>query len=406
MKTRLRLALAAVCVLLSACSAGTRSVSTITNTHVPGLGVKGSASFDVVEIDQKAHLLYATDRSDSGVDVFDISGTSAKYVKTITTPVTPNGLALAPDLGKAFVGLSDGSVAIIDTGTDKVLQQAATGGKSVDLIEYSAERHEVYAANPDEGKIAVLNAVDGTKRTVISLGTATLEQPRYDPADHLLYVTSPDAGVIFQVDPSTGVTRNKLPLGTCHSNGMAIDPKHNQALVACRTWVLRINLHDPKDQHAFTQVAGGDVVVYDAKVDRFLVAAPGMVPKEVAVFGGNPIDYIGAVGGAGFGNSAALDESHGLVYTPDVRQGVAGVDGFRLPTGEISLADIPPAAVVVAGALILALIGAVVLIGRQGDPIKRPAPQPARRPSSKREQAPGEVRAGASRWTRKVEPPA
>lgn len=400
MKSGVRLALAAVCLLISACSTGTRSAATITNTPVPGL--KSSANFDVIDIDQKAHRLYVTDRTDSGVDVFDVSTPKASYVKTISVPATPNGVAVASDLGRVYVGLSDGSVAFIDTTTDKVLQQAKTGGKSVDLVEYSAERHEVYASNADEGTVAAINANDGTKRMDFKLGRVSIEQPRYNPSDHMLYITSPDAGYIFEVNPDTGAIQNKISLGTCHSNGMAIDPKHNQALVACRAWVLRVNLHQPSDQHAFTQVAGGDIVVYDAKVDRFLVGAPGQVPKEVGVFGGNPIDYVGAVGGSGFGNSAVYDETNDLVYVLDVRQGRAGVNGFKLPTGEISLADFPPTAVGAAAALIVAFLLVMVRMGRQADPIHRPKPQPARRPSSRREQNPGEIRAGARSWTRKV----
>lgn len=399
-----RLALVAVCVLISACSTGTKHAVTITNTPVPGL--KSSANMDVVDIDQKAQRVYATDRTDSGIDVFDVSKPKASYIKTISLPASPSGVAVAPDLGRVFVGLSDGSVAFIDMATDKVLQQAPTGGKSVDLIEYSAERHEIYASNGDQGTVAAINANDGTKRMIFNLGRVSIEQPRYNPGDHLLYASSPDLG-IFQIDPSTGAIKNKISLGTCHSNGMAIDPKRNQALVACRSWVLRVNLHQPSDQHAFTQVAGGDIIVYDAKVDRFLVGAPGQKPAEAAVFGGNPIDYIGAVGGDGFGNSAVYDESSGMVYVLNVRQGKAGVSGFELPTGEISWADVPVGVVAAAAALIVVVFVVMVRLGRVADPIHRrarqqPAPAPAKR---RREQVPGEIRAGARSWTRKPESP-
>ena len=84
----------------------------------------------------------------------------------------------------------------------------------------------------------------------------------------------------------------------------------------------------------FKDIGGGDLVTYDAAADRFLVAAPDDVPAAVGVFGGNPIRYIAKARAPGHGNSAALDEQHGTVYTPDTRAGKAGLMAFDLPNGE------------------------------------------------------------------------
>ena len=95
-------------LLLAGC--GSTGVQT-THSAVPGLSAK-PASFDDLEIDQAAHRLYAADRTDTGVDVFDISGPAAKFVKTITLPEAPNGLALAPDLSRLFAGTASGAVEV------------------------------------------------------------------------------------------------------------------------------------------------------------------------------------------------------------------------------------------------------------------------------------------------------
>src|SRR5579864_7755911 len=85
--------------------------------HVAGVPLPhptgASASFDVVEIDQANHRLYAADRA-GGIDVFDVSSPHGKYLQEISLPASPNCLALAPDLGRLFAGLADGTVAIID----------------------------------------------------------------------------------------------------------------------------------------------------------------------------------------------------------------------------------------------------------------------------------------------------
>ncbi|HVH63216.1 MAG TPA: hypothetical protein VNA65_06410 [Candidatus Dormibacteraeota bacterium] len=398
--------IAASCLLGPACSAGVDThTTTLTRTLVPG--IKTSASFDWVEIDQSAHRLYATDRSDVGVDVFDVSKVPATYVTTVALPATPNGLAVAPEIHRVFAGLSDGTVQFIDTTTEKVVNQVASGTNSIDLIEYAAQKHAVYAANGG-GKVVVVDVDKAATRSVFNFGPHTIEQPRYNPGDGLLYVASPDEDGVLVVDPDTGAVKNKLPFGACRGHGMAIDPKHNMAVIACSSWVIRQNLHDPSDQKGFPQVSGGDIVTYDAKVDRFFVGSPDAKPSEVAVLGGNPIDFVAVVTTGGFGNSAAYDETNDMVYTPDIRKGEVGVIGFKRPTGDISLSSIPPVAIASTAALFLAIVVIMFAIGRNGDPVRRPAPQPARRSSSsssRREQTAGEVRAGARRWTRKVEPP-
>ena len=137
-------------------------------------GTGASASFDVVEIDQVNHLLYAADRA-GGIDVFDVSKAQGKYVKSIPLAGSPNGLALAPDLNRLFVGLADGSVAIIDlkpgsATADTVVQTAVTGGKEADLLDYSASTHLVYVSNGIDGSITTIDAASGDVKQHYKVG--------------------------------------------------------------------------------------------------------------------------------------------------------------------------------------------------------------------------------------------
>lgn len=393
MKSWLRSTVSALslALLASACTIGNSSPATITHSTVPSIGAGVAGSIDVIDIDQQAHRLYAADRTDGGVDVFDASRPAATFLQTIAMPAEPNGLAVAPDLGRVFVGLSDGSLAMVDTRSETLLKTVPTGGKLVDLIDYSPSRSEVFASNGPEGKVAQIDAATGAVKSVFKLGYA-LEQPRYDSGDRMLYVTSPDAGAIFQVDPDSGQVKRKLKLSGCQARGLAINPRLEQALIACSGWVVRLNLRNATDGSGFTQVAGGDVVTYYSSIDRFLVAAPGVKSSAVGLFGGNPIDYVTAVDTGANGNSAAYDEKHGVVYTPDVRPGTVGVAGFRLPSGELAL-SISPEALALFAALLAAIIGVMFVIGRLGDPVRRPAPPPQRHQAA--------VRATRT-WTRKA----
>src|SRR6202521_6321657 len=112
----------------------------ITNTPVTPTP-SGARNFDDLVIDQSGPRLYAADR-DRGVDVFDISTPTARFVQSITLPSAPNGLALAPDLGRLYAGTSDGSVQVLDINptsptAGRLLPQIQTTGKEGALLDYS-----------------------------------------------------------------------------------------------------------------------------------------------------------------------------------------------------------------------------------------------------------------------------
>jgi DNA-binding beta-propeller fold protein YncE len=373
-------------VLFSACTVESSGL-TIANSRVQGLKAS-AASFDVIAIDQSTHRLYAADRSLGGVDVFDVTKPPGTYMQTIALPSPPNGLAVAPDIGRVFAGLATGSVAIIDAVPTSpsyatVIKAVFSGGSSVDLIDYSAEKHRVYASNGAEGTVASIDANTGDVTARFKVG-GVLEQPVFNPHDGMLYVTSADAGALFQLDADSGAVKGKIALPACTPRGAAISAKLNVALIACTGGVLRLNLGATSDMKMFSQITDGDIVSYDPAAERFFVATPGSptpggrVGSEVGLFGGDPVEYVTAVDTGAGGNSAAYDEANQVVYTPDVRAGRAGLASFKMPAGEAPL-SVSPSAVGVFAALIVVIVVVMFAIGRMADPIRRPEPLPSRR---------------------------
>lgn len=373
--------LAAATALISACG---DSAVKLTNTVVPAATGVG-ASMDVIDIDQGAHLLYAADRTDQGVDVFDISSARAKYIQTIRMPANPNGLAIAPDLGRLFVGTANGSVVIvnINTGTTTygaVITEVKTGGSSIDLLDYGAARQRVYAANAGQGKIVSIDPATGAIMATFALGAVQLEQPRFDPADGMVYVTSPDADALYRIDPSTGTLKDKYMLGGCKPLGLAINPTTNQALMACHKYTVAFDLGAGKIIGTF-QLGNSDIVSYDAKVDRFFIASlpHAQTPGSVGIFGGNPIAYISSAVTNISGNSAAYDETNKVVYTPNVEPKRASLAGFSMPvplTGWLAFLNAAwPYAAIIAAFILLFLF-----LMRSADPIRRRAAASKRAP--------------------------
>jgi DNA-binding beta-propeller fold protein YncE len=372
--------LAGGAALISAC--GGISTVPITNTAIPA-AIGKTASIDVIDLDQAAHLLYVADRTDQGVDVFDVSSPRSKYLRTIAMPASPNGLAIAPDLGRLFVGLSNGSVLIVNISTGStaygsVISEVKTGGRSVDLLDYGAARQRVYAANSTEGKLVSIDATTGAIMSTFTLGAVQLEQPRFDPADGMVYVTSPDADTLYRIDPSTGLLKDKFILNGCKPVGLAINPATNKALMACHKNTLAFDLGAGKIIGTFA-LGNSDIVTYDATVDRFFVASlpHAQTPGSVGIFGGNPISYITSAVTNISGNSAVYDETNKVVYTPDVQARKASLAGFAMPvqpSGWLAFLSVawPYALVILAGLL---LFGFVM---RSADPARRPVPAPKR----------------------------
>ncbi|MEA2644867.1 MAG: hypothetical protein QOG08_1893 [Chloroflexota bacterium] len=371
--------LAAGAALISAC--GDSGVA-LTSTPIPA-AIGKTGSIDVIDIDQTAHLLYVADRTDQGVDVFDISTPRAKYLQSIPMPASPNGLAIAPELARLFVGVSNGSVVIVNISTSStaygsVITVVKTGGNSVDLLDYGAARQRVYAANASQGKLVSIDPATGAIMATFTLGAVQLEQPRFDPADGMVYVTSPDADTLYRIDPSTGVLKDKFLLMGCKPVGLAINPTTNKALMACHKNTLAFDLGAGKIIGTFA-LGNSDIVNYDARVDRFFVASlpHAQTPGSVGIFGGNPISYISSAVTNISGNSAVYDETNKVVYTPDVQAKKATLAGFAMPvppSGWRAFLNVawPYALILLAGILLF------VFLMRSADPIRRPVPAPKR----------------------------
>src|SRR5258707_9006272 len=114
--------LAAIAALaLVAC--GGSSQTPTTSAHIPGLAGK-AAGYDDIEIDQASQVVYVADRTDTGIDVFDVSSSSPKYVRTVTLPDAPNGLAAAQDLGRHHACTGSGAAEVDNPVTANVLSGA------------------------------------------------------------------------------------------------------------------------------------------------------------------------------------------------------------------------------------------------------------------------------------------
>ena len=316
---------------------GNTTVIQLTKIPVPGAAGK-TLSVDQIVVDQAAHLMYVADRTTNGVDVFDVSTPTAKFVKTIDTGSGPNGLVIAKPLNKLFAGLNDSNVAVIDLVGQTVAAKVNTGGKNrADELDYDPKDNKLYVANGDDGFITVLDPkTNAILKKIDNLGEG-LEQPHYDAVDGMMYLVSSDQNLILQFDPSKDVLVKKIDPGVkCNPMGIDINPTTHRALIGCGNratpFALDWDMASAKVVTQFDQTGSGDVVLYDAKVDRFFFAASNFNRGPVlSIFTGNPIKFVTNVPTAVGSHAVAYDETNNVVYLQDQLPNEGALYSFVLP---------------------------------------------------------------------------
>jgi DNA-binding beta-propeller fold protein YncE len=311
----------------------------------------GATKFtDTMDIDQQAHRLYMGDNWSFGIDVFDLSEATPKYLKTIRSmnmrPAAFFGLCVAKPVNKVFVAHGTSLVSVIDidpasAGFETVVTTMRTGGLGLaDLIEFVPQLNKVYVANRDEGFMTSIDAVSNeVKATISGMGRA-LEQPRFNETDGMVYLVSNADNLIHQIDPRTDVLVRTFAIGDeCNPNGMAINSKTNMALLAgdnhAHPHTVIWDLTHQKIAAVIDKCGGGDGAIYDPVVDRYFFAASGFPGGPViGIFDGSSAELITNVPTAPGASWVAFDQMHRVVYAPAIQDARPALLWFPLGAAE------------------------------------------------------------------------
>jgi hypothetical protein len=268
-------------------------------------------SIDVSTVDQTNGILYLADRTNCGVDVFNIFTNT--YVGTIgptnntpsfATPTStcasigssfagntgksttsgPNGIILIGTT-KMYAGDGNGTVKVLNLTTKTVTSTLTLTGAKLRTYEgsYDPDDNIALITNDQESGGPVENFINTTNDTLIrqvKVSTATgMEGSFYSPTLHKFVLAIPVTkanknGEIDIVDPTTGTTQSIFPLpGTCGPMGVA-QGTANTAIVACsdpgETYIVDVGSGSYLT-HTL-QAGGGDGVSYDATTQRFFIA--------------------------------------------------------------------------------------------------------------------------------------
>jgi YVTN family beta-propeller protein len=265
----MRASIAAAVLLACIGSTFGQTLKQIAAFDLPGPAGK---RFDYLTIDYEDHYLLSAHLAAGILYVIDLR--TNKLVKAIPDVPGVEGVEYVPGLKKVYTSDSgDNKIGVVDLKTMTVIKKLPTEAKP-DGSTYAEPFRKVYVSD-ERGKAEAV--VDVDKDVIVKTLKFTSEtgMPQYDPVARKVYVNLQDEDMFAVIDPATDTVIARYPVGRCKGNhGMALDPAHHRAFLACEgnklLTVFDVDAHKPI---AFFPVAAGpDVVKFDPGLGRVYVA--------------------------------------------------------------------------------------------------------------------------------------
>jgi len=203
----------------------TRSEYSIVNKiHLPGEG-----GWDYLTVDEAGNRLFVS----HGTVVQVVDFKTGQLSGTINDTPGVHGIAVAPDLSKAFISVGrNSSVKIIDLKTLAVITDVKVTGENPDAIMYDQFSKQVFVFNGRSSNATVINAV-----TNAVTGTIALEgKPEFPVSDGngKVYVNIEDKSLISVIDTKTLKVDKSWPIAPGEeASGLAIDNETHRLFAVC-----------------------------------------------------------------------------------------------------------------------------------------------------------------------------
>jgi DNA-binding beta-propeller fold protein YncE len=256
-------------VLLIGVAALGATLKPMTSFEVPGPAGK---RFDYLTIDYDDHYLLSAHLAAGLLYVIDLR--TNKVVKTIADVPGVEGVEFVPELKKVYTSdAGDNTIGVIDLKQMKLIKKLPTDAKP-DGSAYAAPFHKLYVSD-ERGKAEAIVDVQRDRIVKTLHFDSETGMPQYDPVARKVYVNLQDQNIFAVIDPQTDEVVGRYSVGKCDGNhGMALDPEHRRAFLACEgnelMTVFDLDKHQPI---AFLPLAKGpDVVKYDSGLKRIYIA--------------------------------------------------------------------------------------------------------------------------------------
>src|SRR5215475_2668585 len=236
---------------------------------LPGPGGK---RFDYLTIDADDGYLISAHLAADQTYVIDLA--TNKVIATIVDTPGAEGVEYVPELKKFYTSNAhDNTIGVVDLKQMRVIKKLKTEAKP-DGSAYAAPFRKLYVSD-ERGKAEAV--VDVQKDEILRTLHFDSEtgMPQYDPVARKVYVNLQDQSIFAVIDPATDGVIGRYPIGRCKGNhGMALDPEHHRAFLACEENEL-MTVFDLDKNTAIASLpvpAGPDVIKYDPGLARIYLA--------------------------------------------------------------------------------------------------------------------------------------
>jgi hypothetical protein len=248
--------------------------------------IGGEGGWDYLSVDSAQHRLYVS--HSTKVVVVDLDKNAV--VGEIAPTPGVHGIAIAPDLGRAFVSNGqEGTAAIVDLKSLEVLSRVKTGANP-DAILYEPVHHEVYAFNGRGKSATVFDARTGEVRVTIPLAGKP-EFAVFDAAAGRIYVNIEDASTLVAIDPVKHAVVATWPIAPGEeASGLALDPARHRLFVGCSNrLMLMVDAANGKVVSSVPIGAGVDANAFDAGTGLAFASSSDGTLTVARVLGGDKL---------------------------------------------------------------------------------------------------------------------
>jgi YVTN family beta-propeller protein len=293
---------------------GTKLLKQIASIELPGPAGK---RFDYLTIDPEDHYLFCAHLGAGNLYVIDTR--TNKVVKTIPDVPGVEGVEYVPEMKRVYTSdWYEDKIGVIDLATMKVIKKIPTESKP-DGSTYAAPFQKLYVSDEQAKAVAIVDVTrDIVTETLHFKGETGM--PQYDPVARLVYVNLQDENILAAIDPATDQVIGRHAVGRCRGNhGMALDPDHRRAFLACggNNLMAVIDLEKNEPIATFSVPEGADVIKFDGGLGRIYVAC---YSGAISIFEQKDPDHYAKLGDfrvAHAVHSLAVDPETHRVYAPE-----------------------------------------------------------------------------------------
>lgn len=215
--------------------------------------------WDYLVADDASRRLYVT--LGDQLQAFDLD--SGKRVIQVRGLKRIHGVALVPELKKAFI--SDGgadAILVLDLGSNSI-EKSIPVGKAPDAVLYEPTRKRVYAFNAHSSSTSVIDAA--SEKVIATVGLGGLPEFSATDGRGTVYVNLESNNSVVRLDPAGMKVSDEWPLAGCKEpSGLAIDTSNRRLFSVCANEIMIVTDADTGRPVAKVPVGNEpDAVLYD-----------------------------------------------------------------------------------------------------------------------------------------------